>query len=308
MLVTLCLFKPTIWNHSLAKIAHKLQLCGLTMVGLRVLTLDKRTATSLLPAQSVTDHHYPSQAFHWYKNVRPRWSNTRSLLRAGPLGLGGPRGVPVLRLLIGSLPPGGKCCKQAAGCAGPRCLVTVDPSCRGSFIQWHLWSVRGSTSAHCYTIKKCIAMCATAPVYYAKPFELSSTCLTAPYDETACNQFNRIRITSESDSGREEFFSRGALLHRDQRNETGAGLHTLPHVSPTCDERQTSSLCARCLPSRYSACARTRWSVRSANGAAQWPRWTRGRLHLQGHRDTTQVTTACLVCFWREDNSFVLTI
>lgn len=93
---------------------------------------------------------------------------------------------------------GGKCCKQAAGCAGPRCLVTVDPSWRGSFIQWHLWSVRGSTSAHCYTIKKCIAMCATAPVYYAKPFELPSTCLTAPYDETACNQFNRIRITSES--------------------------------------------------------------------------------------------------------------
>ncbi|XP_068584129.1 dynein axonemal assembly factor 8 isoform X2 [Cebidichthys violaceus] len=52
MLVTVCLFKPTIWNHTLAKIACELQLCGLTMVGLHVVILDKSTATSLLPAES----------------------------------------------------------------------------------------------------------------------------------------------------------------------------------------------------------------------------------------------------------------
>ncbi|KAM6914113.1 dynein axonemal assembly factor 8 isoform 2-T2 [Lycodopsis pacificus] len=50
--VTVCLFKPTIWNHTLAKIACELQLCGLTMVGLHVVILDKSTAHSLLPAES----------------------------------------------------------------------------------------------------------------------------------------------------------------------------------------------------------------------------------------------------------------
>ncbi|XP_068434963.1 dynein axonemal assembly factor 8 [Clinocottus analis] len=52
MMVTLCLLKPTIWNHTLAKIVCELQLCGLTLVGLRVVILDKSTATSLLPAES----------------------------------------------------------------------------------------------------------------------------------------------------------------------------------------------------------------------------------------------------------------
>ncbi|XP_031717758.1 uncharacterized protein LOC116391380 isoform X2 [Anarrhichthys ocellatus] len=50
--ITVCLFKPTIWNHTLAKIACELQLCGLTMVGLHVVILDKSTAHSLLPAES----------------------------------------------------------------------------------------------------------------------------------------------------------------------------------------------------------------------------------------------------------------
>ncbi|KAA8585282.1 hypothetical protein FQN60_003976 [Etheostoma spectabile] len=36
MLLTVCLFKPGIWNHSLAKIGQKLQLSGLTLVGLHV--------------------------------------------------------------------------------------------------------------------------------------------------------------------------------------------------------------------------------------------------------------------------------
>ncbi|XP_032392881.1 uncharacterized protein LOC116702662 isoform X1 [Etheostoma spectabile] len=52
MLLTVCLFKPGIWNHSLAKIGQKLQLSGLTLVGLHVVSLDKSNATSLLPAQS----------------------------------------------------------------------------------------------------------------------------------------------------------------------------------------------------------------------------------------------------------------
>ncbi|XP_031168309.1 uncharacterized protein LOC116059406 isoform X3 [Sander lucioperca] len=52
MLLTVCLFKPRIWTHSLAKIGHKLQLTGLTLVGLHVVSLDKSNATSLLPAQS----------------------------------------------------------------------------------------------------------------------------------------------------------------------------------------------------------------------------------------------------------------
>ncbi|XP_030592125.1 uncharacterized protein LOC115784880 isoform X2 [Archocentrus centrarchus] len=52
-LLTVCLFRPRVWNHSLAKIVHKLQQSGLTLVGLRVVTLDKSDATSLLPAESV---------------------------------------------------------------------------------------------------------------------------------------------------------------------------------------------------------------------------------------------------------------
>lgn len=51
----MCLFKPRIWSHSLAKIVCKLQLSGLVLVGLRVLTQDNRNATSLLPAESVTE-------------------------------------------------------------------------------------------------------------------------------------------------------------------------------------------------------------------------------------------------------------
>ncbi|XP_074512139.1 dynein axonemal assembly factor 8 [Sebastes fasciatus] len=53
MLLTVCLFKPTIWNHALAEIVHKLQLRGLTLVGLRVVTSDNNSsAASLLPAES----------------------------------------------------------------------------------------------------------------------------------------------------------------------------------------------------------------------------------------------------------------
>ncbi|XP_045888791.1 dynein axonemal assembly factor 8 isoform X1 [Micropterus dolomieu] len=51
MLLTVCLFKPRTWNHSLAKIVRKLLLSDLTLVGLRVVTLDKSIATSLLPAE-----------------------------------------------------------------------------------------------------------------------------------------------------------------------------------------------------------------------------------------------------------------
>ncbi|XP_051243484.1 dynein axonemal assembly factor 8 isoform X2 [Dicentrarchus labrax] len=52
MLLTVCLFKPGIWNHALAEIVWKLQLSGLRIVGLRVVTLDRSNATSLLPAES----------------------------------------------------------------------------------------------------------------------------------------------------------------------------------------------------------------------------------------------------------------
>lgn len=58
VLLTLCLFKPRIWNHSLATVVCNLRLSGLVLVGLRVLTLDKRSATSLLPAESVTENDY----------------------------------------------------------------------------------------------------------------------------------------------------------------------------------------------------------------------------------------------------------
>lgn len=53
MLLTVCLFRPRVWNHSLAEIVVKLQQSGLTLVGLRVVTLDKSDATSLLPAETV---------------------------------------------------------------------------------------------------------------------------------------------------------------------------------------------------------------------------------------------------------------
>ncbi|XP_044036470.1 dynein axonemal assembly factor 8 isoform X2 [Siniperca chuatsi] len=56
MLLTVCLLKPRIWNHALAKIVRKLQLRGLTLVGLRVVTLDKSNANSLLPAESDPSH------------------------------------------------------------------------------------------------------------------------------------------------------------------------------------------------------------------------------------------------------------
>ncbi|XP_040918192.1 dynein axonemal-associated protein 1 [Toxotes jaculatrix] len=52
MLLTVCLFKPRVWSHSLTKIFHKLQQSGLMLVGLQVVTLDKSDATSLLPAES----------------------------------------------------------------------------------------------------------------------------------------------------------------------------------------------------------------------------------------------------------------
>ncbi|KAE8283360.1 hypothetical protein D5F01_LYC18762 [Larimichthys crocea] len=52
MRLTVCLFKPRIWNHDLAEIVRKLELSGLTLVGLRVVTMNKNNATSLLPADS----------------------------------------------------------------------------------------------------------------------------------------------------------------------------------------------------------------------------------------------------------------
>ncbi|XP_034567459.1 uncharacterized protein LOC117832438 [Notolabrus celidotus] len=48
--LTVCLFKPTIWQHALTKTVHKLQLNGLVLVGLRVFTLDKSTAAYVLPS------------------------------------------------------------------------------------------------------------------------------------------------------------------------------------------------------------------------------------------------------------------
>lgn len=58
MLLTVCLVKPRVWNHALAKIVRNLQQIGLALVGLRVVTLDKSSATSLLPAESVTENDY----------------------------------------------------------------------------------------------------------------------------------------------------------------------------------------------------------------------------------------------------------
>lgn len=58
MRLTVCLFKPRIWNHDLAEIVRKLELSGLTLVGLRVVTMNKNNATSLLPADSVTENYY----------------------------------------------------------------------------------------------------------------------------------------------------------------------------------------------------------------------------------------------------------
>lgn len=57
-LLTVCLLKPTVWNQSVAQTVHTLQLRGLSLVGLRVLTLDKHTASSLLPAEDVTKKYY----------------------------------------------------------------------------------------------------------------------------------------------------------------------------------------------------------------------------------------------------------
>lgn len=58
MPLTVCLFKPRTWNHILAKIVSKLHLSGLTVVGLRVVTLDRGDAASLLPAESVTEKEF----------------------------------------------------------------------------------------------------------------------------------------------------------------------------------------------------------------------------------------------------------
>ena len=44
---TVCLFKPRVWNHALAKI-----ICKLQQSGLRVVTQDKSDATSHLLAES----------------------------------------------------------------------------------------------------------------------------------------------------------------------------------------------------------------------------------------------------------------
>ncbi|KAI4821973.1 hypothetical protein KUCAC02_007543 [Chaenocephalus aceratus] len=57
-LLTVCLLKPTVWNQSVAQTVHTLQLRGLSLVGLRVLTLDKHTASSLLPAEDDPDVEY----------------------------------------------------------------------------------------------------------------------------------------------------------------------------------------------------------------------------------------------------------
>lgn len=50
LLVTLCLFKPGVWNHALGRILRRVQQNGFTMVGLCVVVLDTNTAMSLLPA------------------------------------------------------------------------------------------------------------------------------------------------------------------------------------------------------------------------------------------------------------------
>ncbi|KAG7223157.1 hypothetical protein INR49_015765, partial [Caranx melampygus] len=55
MLHTVCLFTPRIWNHALTEIFHQLQHSGLMLVGLRVVTLGRSDATSLLSAESLSD-------------------------------------------------------------------------------------------------------------------------------------------------------------------------------------------------------------------------------------------------------------
>ncbi|CAK6971210.1 dynein axonemal assembly factor 8 [Scomber scombrus] len=54
MLLTVFLFKPSVWNHTLATILRKLQQSGLMLVGLQVATLDKSDANSLLSAENDT--------------------------------------------------------------------------------------------------------------------------------------------------------------------------------------------------------------------------------------------------------------
>ncbi|XP_071326366.1 dynein axonemal assembly factor 8 isoform X2 [Trachinotus anak] len=51
MQLTVGLFKPSVWNHALTKIFHKLQQSGLMLVGLRVVTLGRSEASSLLSAE-----------------------------------------------------------------------------------------------------------------------------------------------------------------------------------------------------------------------------------------------------------------
>ncbi|KAM7387063.1 hypothetical protein PAMA_009605 [Pampus argenteus] len=52
MRLTVFLFKPSHWNHTLATVLCKLQQIGLVLVGLRLLTLDKSDANSLLSAEN----------------------------------------------------------------------------------------------------------------------------------------------------------------------------------------------------------------------------------------------------------------
>lgn len=76
MPLTVCLLKPRILNHALAKIVRTLRLSGLTLVGLRVVTLDKSSATSLLPAESVTENDSLTerQAFLFMQNLGNSYS------------------------------------------------------------------------------------------------------------------------------------------------------------------------------------------------------------------------------------------
>lgn len=69
MLLTVCLFKPRTWNHSLAKIVRKLLLSDLTLVGLRVVTLDKSIATSLLPAEGVSEKDYLKNKLSFHATI-----------------------------------------------------------------------------------------------------------------------------------------------------------------------------------------------------------------------------------------------
>lgn len=135
-MLTMCLFKPRTWNHILAKIVSKLHLSGLTVVGLRVVTLDRGNAASLLPAESVTEKEFCIEKLDFpYTNV-----SLDTDLCAGPLILEGQCGVPMLWFLIGSLPRGGECCEGAPGRAGSRRLNPADNLFwHSSFIQCHVW-------------------------------------------------------------------------------------------------------------------------------------------------------------------------